>query len=102
MISRKVVQAMGLTSLNIIPVKMRIKAANMAGLTLLGGILVRISAVSKDGTEQVSRQLAYVVEEVEQRYLLKRTCQDLGTINEEFTKIDKFLELGLQINGHLH
>ena len=89
-ISPKIVQSMGLSSKNIIPVKMKIKAANMGGLTLLGGVLVKISGKSDNGVVRSSQQLAYVAKEVERVYLSKRACQDLGIIAENFPKIDAF------------
>ena len=54
------IHAMGLTKANLIPVGMKIKAANMGGLKLHGGLLVRISGQNSQGEERSSRQLAYV------------------------------------------
>ena len=72
----KTVYAMGLGRKNIIPVGMTIKAANTGGLKLLGGVLVRISGRDKNGIERVSRQLAYIAEEVDRVFLSKKASED--------------------------
>ena len=43
-----------------------------------------------------------MAEEVKQIYLSKRTCQDLGIINDKFPRINKFPEPDSQSQGDLH
>jgi len=86
----KTVYAMGLGRKNIMPVGMKIKAANTGGLTLLGGVLVRISGHGQDGVERVTRQLAYVAEEVDRVFLSKKASEELGIISKTFPTIGAY------------
>ena len=54
------VHKMGLRKSNLIPVKLKIKAANSGGMRLLGGVLVRIEGKSPSGANRTTRQIAYV------------------------------------------
>ena len=82
--------SLGLSRKHIIPVGMTIKAANTGGLKLLGGVLVRISGKNKLGIERVTRQLAYIAEEVNRVFLSKKACEDLGIIDESFPTIGAY------------
>ena len=86
----KTVYAMGLGRKHIMPVGMTIKAANTGGLTLLGGILVRISGKNQGGVERITRQLAYVAEEVERVFLSRKASEDLGIISKSFPTIGAY------------
>ena len=87
----RTVYQMGLGKKHIIPVGMTIKAANTGGLKLLGGVLVRIRGKNRQGREIVTRQLAYIAEEVERVFLSKKAAEDLGIIDKEFPTIGAFL-----------
>ena len=89
-IDLKTVYSMGLAKKNLIPVGMKIKAANTGGLKLLGGVLVRIMGKSQDGAEKVTRQLAYVAEEVNKVFLSRKASEDLGIIPQSFPTIGAF------------
>ena len=86
----RTVYQMGLGKKHIIPVGMTIKAANTGGLKLLGGVLVRIRGSNRQGKEIVTRQLAYIAEEVERVFISKKAAEDLGIINKEFPTIGAF------------
>ena len=86
----RTVYAMGLSRKHIIPVGMTIKAANTGGLKLLGGVLVRISGKDQQGNERVTRQLAYVAEEVNRVFLSRQASEDLGIIGKAFPTIGAY------------
>ena len=86
----RTVYAMGLGRKHIIPVGMTIKAANTGGLKLLGGVLVRISGKDQQGNERVTRQLAYVAEEVNRVFLSRQASEDLGIIDKTFPTIGAY------------
>ena len=91
----RTVYSMGLSRKHIIPVGMTIKAANTGGLKLLGGVLVRISGKDQHGTERVTRQLAYIADEVDRVFLSKKASEDLGIIDVSFPTIGAYaLETG--------
>ena len=86
----KTVYAMGMGKKHIMPVGMKIKAANTGGLKLLGGILVKISGHSQEGGTRVTRQLAYVAEEVDRVFLSKKASEELGIISKTFPIIGAY------------
>ena len=86
----KTVYDMGLGKKHIMPVGMTIKAANTGGLKLLGGVLVRISGPGHDGVQRVTRQLAYVAEEVDRVFLSKKATEELGIISKTFPIIGAY------------
>ena len=86
-IGMNTVHSMGLRKNNLIPVGLRIKAANTGGLKLLGGVLIKISGKDKEGNIRVSKQLAYVAEEVSRIFLSKQASEDLGIIGDTFPTI---------------
>ena len=86
----RTVYGMGLGKKHIMPVGMTIKAANTGGLKLLGGVLVKISGQSHGGTERVTRQLAYVAEEVDRVFLSKKASEELGIISKTFPIIGAY------------
>ena len=86
----KTVYSMGLGKKHVIPVGMKIKAANTGGLKLIGGILVKITGRNKDGVMRSTRQLAYVAEEVSRVFLSRKACEDLGIIPSSFPIIGAF------------
>ena len=80
-------QALGISREELIPVGMKIKAANNGGMKLLGGILVKVTGKSPAGQEYQTQQLAYVVESCERIFLSKTVCQELGIISPRFPEI---------------
>ena len=99
-IGEKTVHAMGFNMKHIIPVKKKIKAANMGGLTLVGGVLVKIEGTSKQGIKRNCRQIAYVAKEVERIYLSRSACRNLGIINDDFPCIDAFCNENQNISNN--
>ena len=81
------IHAMKVKKKDLIPVGMRIKAANMGGLRLLGGLPIIISGIDTQGNERETRQLAYIAENVQRIFLSKEACRDLGIISKEFPTI---------------
>ena len=86
----KTVYSMGMGRKHIMPVGMKIKAANTGGLTLLGGVLIKISGTSPKGVTRVTRQLAYIAEEVDRVFLSKKASEELGIIDKTFPTIGAY------------
>ena len=84
------VHKMGLRKSNLIPVKLKIKAANSGGMRLLGGVLVRIEGKSPSGANRTTRQIAYVAEGISKIFLSKQASVDLGIIDTAFPTIGVF------------
>ena len=85
-----IIYALGIRKKDLVPVGMKIKAANMGGLKLLGGIPVVITGLDRLGTEKESRQLAYIAEDVKRIFLSKSACKELGIIGDRFPEIGAY------------
>ena len=51
---------------------------------------MKTRGTSKDEKINTSQQLAYMAQEVENTFLSKWTCQDLGIIGEKFSQVNEF------------
>ena len=89
-IGLKHLYGMGLTKKDLVPVNVKIKAANSGGLKLLGGVFMKISGYSSSGKRWESRQMAYCATGCERLFLSKQTCVDLGILEQDFPKIGRF------------
>merc|ERR1712115_710362 len=89
-IGLKHLYGMGLSKKDLVPVNMKIKAANSGGLKLLGGVFMKISGFSSSGKRWESRQMAYCAEGCERLFLSKQSCVDLGILEQDFPKIGRF------------
>ena len=81
---------MGLSKKDLVPVNMKIKAANSGGLKLLGGVFMKISGYSSSGKKWESRQMAYCAEGCNRLFLSKQACVELRILEQEFPKIGRF------------
>ena len=81
---------MGLSKKDLVPVNMKIKAANSGGLKLLGGVFLKISGYSSSGKRWQTKQMAYCAEGCERLFLSKTSCVDLGILEQDFPKIGRF------------
>ena len=74
-----VTQQMGLSTMDFIPVSMKMKAANNKGLRILGAVVIRFAGNS--GTRRLeTRQIAYVTDTTDRIFLSRAACADLGMI----------------------
>ena len=89
-IGPETIHAMGLKNQDLIPTRMNIKAANMGGMNLMGGIPVTIEGLDALGVERTTNQLAYVAKEVNRIFLSKAACRDLGIISNDFPTIGAY------------
>jgi hypothetical protein len=61
--SLKIIQHLGLHEKDLIPVTMRMYAANNNGISILGATILRLSGKSKSGDALVTRQITYVTDD---------------------------------------
>merc|ERR1712089_68937 len=76
-IGLKHLYGMGLTKKDLVPVSMKIKAANSGGLKLLGGVFLKITGYSPSGKKWQTRQMAYCADGCDRLFLSKTACVDL-------------------------
>ena len=84
------VYAMGMKKSNLIPVGLKIKAADQGNMKLLGGILIKITGTDSNGNKRVSKQIAYVAENVNRVFLSRKACEDLGIVGQSFPRVGEF------------
>ena len=89
-VNREFMEALGVKESELIPMSLRITAANSSKINLLGGMLVLIKARDKEDNIRTSRQLVYVAEGCTSIFLSQRVCKDLGIIPESFPTVGEF------------
>lgn len=77
----RVAKQLGLSTNNLIPVSMTMKAANNEGICILGAAIVRFTS---DGRRLETRQVAYVTDTSDRIFLSCTACVDLGMISDKF------------------
>ena len=82
--------ALGVEEDELIPMSLKITAANSSEIKLLGGMLLVIKATDSTGSIRSSRQLVYVAEGCSGIFLSQRVCKDLGIIPETFPTVGEF------------
>lgn len=84
LIGIEVAQQMGLSTEDLVPVSMTMRAANKTGIRILGAVVVRIAGDSNDGRQLMTRQIAYVTDSSPRIFLSRAACVDLGLISDKF------------------
>merc|ERR1712120_114489 len=94
-IGLKHLYGMGLTKKDLIPVNMKISAANSGGLKLLGGVFLKISGYSSSGKRWQTRQMAYCADDCNRLFLSKTACVELGILEQSFPEVGRFKDAGI-------
>ena len=81
----------GLNSSHLIPVTMKMKAANNEGINIIGALPLRISGQSPSGSILTTRQLVYFTDRSNRLFLSKQACLALGIISVNFPTIGEAL-----------
>ena len=83
----KVVEKLGISKDKLIPVTLKMKAANNNGIKILGAVILRFSGLSDSGQQLETRQIVYVTNDSDKLFLSRETCAALGVISKSFQKI---------------
>lgn len=86
-------QALHLQHNQLIPVSMKMTAANSKGIEIIGALPLRISGVSGSGKVISTRQLVYFTPATNRLFLSKHACSALGLISKNFPSIGENLEV---------
>jgi hypothetical protein len=89
--SLKIIQHLGLREKDLIPVTMRMYAANNNGINILGATILRLSGKSKSGDALATRQITYVTDDSDKLFLSREACMALGMISNTFPTIGETL-----------
>ena len=84
-------RSLGITQRCLIPVKMRMKAANSKNIGIIGALPLRIIGVSPTGSKHMTRQIVYFTDDTSRLFLSKQACEMLGIISTSFPTIGESL-----------
>ena len=83
----KVLHRLGLRESDLIPVTLRMHAANNNGIKILGAAILRFSGQSNSGQILATRQLVYVTSDTDKLFLSREACTALGMITKNFPSV---------------
>ena len=85
----KVINKLGLQESNLIPVTMKMQAANSNGITILGAVILQFTGKNTDGGELKTKQMTYVTNTSDKLFLSREACADLGIISKNFPMVNE-------------
>lgn len=80
----KIMQQLGLHQSDLMPVSMRMHAANNQGIKILGAMALRITGRDARGDLVETRQLTYVTDNSDKFFISREACADLGVVSNTF------------------
>ena len=86
LVGLKVVKKLGLSTRDLIPVDIKMHAANN-NIRILGAIILRLSGKNKNGEEESTRQIVYITDNTYKLFLNREAWVDLGLIPGTFPTI---------------
>lgn len=89
----KLLSKLGLTKRDLIPVKMKMTAANERKIDICGALALRISGTSPSGQTHETRQIVYFTDSSDRLFLSKQACMALGMITSNFPTIGEAFAL---------
>jgi len=78
----QLIQSLGLSQNQLIPVDMKMRTAINSNINILGAVFVRITGIRPTSTH--TRQMIYITDCTDKLYLNKSACRALGMIPESF------------------
>ena len=78
---------LGVSVKDLIPVNIKMRAANNDNIRILGATVLRLSGKSNEGEERSTRQMVYVTDNTDKLFLSREACVDLGIIPNTFPTI---------------
>ena len=83
----KVIKKLGISARDLIPVDIRMQAANNNSIRILGTTILKLSGKNDEGEERSTRQIIYVTDNADKLFLSREACVDLGIIPNTFPTI---------------
>ena len=72
----KVVKSLGISVRDLIPVNIKMQAANNDSIRILGATILRLSGKNTEGKERSTRQMVYVTDSTDKLFLSREACVD--------------------------
>ena len=82
----------GISKQDLLPVTLRMTAANNKGINIIGALPLRLSGKSPSGSTLSTRHLVYITDSTQRFFLSKLACIKLGIIPKSFPTIGETLE----------
>ena len=83
----KTISPLGISTDTLIPVTLKMHAANNKGIRILGAVVLRISGKDNDGSKVETRQVTYVTNSTDKFFLSREACIELGMISITFPSV---------------
>lgn len=83
----KAMKRLGIHEENLIPVTIKMSAANETSLQILGAAILCFTGMGTDGKSRQTRQIVYVTDSTDKMYLSREGCVALGLISKDFPTI---------------
>lgn len=80
----QILRQLGMRAEDLIPVAMKMHAANNLNIEILGAIIARISGTCSKGDPIETRQIVYVTDTTDKLFLSKQACMELGILPDNF------------------
>ena len=77
----------GMTADDLIPVSMKMHAANGKGINIIGAAILRFSGKSPYGEPRETRQITYITDNSDKLFLSREACISLGMITATFPMV---------------
>ena len=82
-----IIAKLGIRKEDLLPVTMKMHAANNNGINILGAAVLRFSGKSLSGRTITTRQIVYITDSTDKLFLSKDACIQLGMISKNFPLI---------------
>ena len=87
----KLLLRLGMTADDLIPVSMKMHAANDKGIIILGAAILRFSGKSPNGEPRETRQITYITDNSDKLFLSREACIALGIITTRLPTVGEVM-----------
>ena len=88
----KLVKKLSVSVKDLIPVSLKMQAANNDSIRILGATIMRLSGKDDKGERRSTRQMVYVADNTDKLFLSREGCVDLGIIPDPFPTVGEAKE----------
>ena len=82
---------LGMTAYDLIPVSMKMHAANGKGINIIGAAILRFSGKSPYGEPRETRQITHINDNSDKLFLSREACISLGMITARFPTVGELI-----------
>ena len=97
----KVLKRLGISHSHLIPVKLKMSAANKSTINILGAAIIRFCGKGINGNSIETRQVVYATDTTDKVYISKEACIQMGIISDSFPLVGE-VTAGIRRNDSPH